>query len=359
VKEALMNDIKYVGMDVHKSSIVIAVLNSEGKLAMESILETKARTVVDFIKGLRGTINLTIEEGTHAAWLYDLLKPLVAKLIVCDPRQNKLMQSGNKSDRIDARRLAELLRNGSLRSVYHGEQTTKVLKELVRNYECLLSDSTRVKNRLKSIFRSRAIECEGRVLYQVSQREEWLKTLKEKGARSRAQSLMLQLDSLNKLIKEALSAMVEESQRHPAYKILDSIPMFGEIRVAQVIARIASPHRFRSKRQLWKYCGLAVVTHSTSDYEIVDGHKRKSKRQPMTRGLNQDCNKKLKQVFKAAAVDASWRGNPFKTYYEKMVERGIRPEMAKLTLARKMAAVALALWKNHQPFDAAKLERAD
>ena len=83
--------------------------NSSGKLVMESIIETKAITILEFVHGLRGSLHLTFEEGTWAAWLYDLLKPHVAKLVVCDPRRNGYLKQGSKSDRIDARKLAELL----------------------------------------------------------------------------------------------------------------------------------------------------------------------------------------------------------------------------------------------------------
>ncbi len=94
----------YVGLDVHKASICIAVLNAEGKLAMESVIETSAATILDFLKGLRGQVEVTFEEGTHAAWLYDVLMRTTAKVIVCDPRKNRLLSDGNKSDKVDARK---------------------------------------------------------------------------------------------------------------------------------------------------------------------------------------------------------------------------------------------------------------
>ena len=103
-------DVKYVGMDVHKEAIAIAVLNGAGKLVMESIIETKASTILQFIQGLRGDLHVTLEEGTWAAWLYDLLKPHVTEVVVCDPRKNALLKEGNKSDKIDARKLADLLK---------------------------------------------------------------------------------------------------------------------------------------------------------------------------------------------------------------------------------------------------------
>ena len=99
----------YVGMDVHQASIVIVVLNGAGKVVMEMIIETGADTVRGFIKQLRGKVYVTFEEGTQANWLYDVIRPLVTEVVVCDPRHNKLLQSGNKSDRVDARKLAEFV----------------------------------------------------------------------------------------------------------------------------------------------------------------------------------------------------------------------------------------------------------
>src|SRR5215472_13621439 len=105
-----MSSEKYIGMDVHQATISVAVRDSQGKLIMESILETKASTILEFVAGLRGTLLVAFEEGTSAAWLYDLLKPHVAKVLVCNPRKNAALKDGSKSDRIDARKLAELLR---------------------------------------------------------------------------------------------------------------------------------------------------------------------------------------------------------------------------------------------------------
>ena len=115
----------YVGMDVHQASTSIAVMNGRGKLISESLIETKAQTIVDFLKGLSGEVLVTFEEGTQAAWLYDIIRPQVAELVVCNPHHNHLLKSGNKSDRVDARKLAQLLRAGMLQPVYHGEHGTR------------------------------------------------------------------------------------------------------------------------------------------------------------------------------------------------------------------------------------------
>src|SRR5216684_7979161 len=128
-----MESVKYVGLDVHRDTISVVVLDEDGKMVMQTILATHAAALLDFVGGLRGSVHITFEEGTHSAWLHDLLVRRVARVVVCDPRQNALLKAGNKSDKIDARKLAELLRAGLLSPVYHGESSTRTLQELVRS----------------------------------------------------------------------------------------------------------------------------------------------------------------------------------------------------------------------------------
>jgi hypothetical protein len=146
---------KYIGMDVHQASISISVRDTTGKRVMECVIETKASTILEFIQGLRGSLRVTFEEGTSAAWLYDLLKPHVAQVVVCDPRKNALLKAGNKNDRVDARKLSELLRAGLLTPVYHGDSGVRTLRELSRSYLTITKDLTRVMNRLKALYRPR------------------------------------------------------------------------------------------------------------------------------------------------------------------------------------------------------------
>ena len=134
-----MNLLKYIGMDVHKAMTVIAVLNTVGKVVQETIIETKADAILDLIKGQRGTLHVAFEEGTQAAWLYDLIQPHVASVVVGDPR--KITSQGRKADKPDAKRLAELLRTNSLSPVYHGERSTRALKELARSHVAMVGDS--------------------------------------------------------------------------------------------------------------------------------------------------------------------------------------------------------------------------
>jgi transposase len=351
-----MDNTKYIGMDVHKESISMAVRNSAGKVVMECVIETKANLILQFVDGLRGDVQVTFEEGTWAAWLYDLLKPHVTKLVVCDPRRNALLQEGNQNDRVDARKLAELLQNNQLRSVYHGDHGLRTLKELVRSYLTVTKDLSRVMTRVKAIYRSWAIACTGKQVYASRHRAEWLAKISEPGVRRRAEFYYQQLDALRVLRQEVRRDLLAESKKHQAWKRLCQIPSIGPIRAAVLLGILQTPHRFRTKRQLWTYSGFGVEVHSSADHEVIKGQLQRKKKHIEIRGLNENCNHDLKNLFKGAAIVAATKPGPFAEFYAALLAKGMRPEMARLTLARKIATIALIVWKRGVCFDANHLK---
>ena len=351
-----MSQEKYIGMDVHQATISVAVRDVQGKLIMESLLETKATTILEFVQGLRGTLALTFEEGTSAAWLHDLLKPHVSRLVVCDPRKNALLKDGNKNDRVDARKLAELLRTNQVKSVYHGEHGTRALKELGRSYLTLTQDTTRVMNRIKSVYRSWALPCAGTSVYTRRHRAEWLAKLVEPGVRIRAEHLYQQLDSLEPVRQAARRELLRESGKHAAVKLLRQIPAIGPIRSALLVALLQTPHRFRTKRQLWAYSGLAVQTYDSGEFRFVRGKLHRNRERITVRGLNRNHNHDVKNLLKGAAISAIGHPGPLQDFYAALVEKGMRPSMARLTLARKIAAITLIMWKKGVSFDPKQLQ---
>src|ERR1700722_1560193 len=194
-----------------------------------------ASTTIRRVRGLRGGLCVTFGEGTTAAWLYDLVKPQVAQVVVCDPRKNALLKAGNKNDRVDARKLSELLRAGLLAPVYHGDSGVRTLRELSRSYLAITKDLTRVMNRLKGLYRSWAIPCAGEKVYSPRHRSGWLEQLSEGGVRRRAEQMYQQLDALAQIRREVRRELLTESRKHPAHQLLRQIPTLGPIRVALLI----------------------------------------------------------------------------------------------------------------------------
>jgi transposase len=229
------------------------------------------------------------------------------------------------------------------------------LRELVRAYRNVVEDSTRVMQRLKALFRARAIRAPGQRLYNPKHRAEWLAKLSGRGVVFRAEALYAELDVLRELRPKAKAAMVAEARRDPAWAALRSIPFFGPVRVAVLLATLRTPWRFRTKRNLWSYAGLAVVTHTSSEFVIVRGQPVRRKRRPLTRGLNRNHNPIVKDVFQSAAAAGRARPGPLQDFYRGKIEGGMDEALAQVTLARKLAAVTLRLWKRGEYFDPEKL----
>lgn len=343
---------KYVGLDVHQATTVTTVREESGRVLARSVVPTDAAALVEYFRGMRGTIYVAFEEGTQAQWLHDLLAPIVHQVVVCNRRGQT--QHGNKGDQSDADEISDLLRCGRLRAVYHGGTDRATLKELARTYSNLVEDSTRVMQRLKALFRARGIRTPGTSVYQERGRSAWLRQLPDDGVRFRARTLYAELAVLQALRPEAKQAMLRAARRDPAWAVLRTIPYLGPVRVAVLLATLQTPWRFRTKRHLWAYAGLAVVVRTSAEYEL-DGQRRRRRRAAMTRGLNRNHNRVVKDVFKGAATAAAARAGALQDWYQGLLQRGMREELARVTLARKLAALTLRLWKRGDRYDATQL----
>jgi transposase len=348
-----MEGFKYLSIDLHIASITYLLMSAAGRVLQQSVIPTSAASLRKLMKGIRGQIIVTFEEGTLSQWAYEIIQPLVHQVIVCNPRRNKLLEEGSKADKIDCRKLADLLRTGMLKAVYHGSNKNRLLKELTAFYIAIVSDTTRAMSRLKAVFRSRGIQTGGRSIYYPKNRDIWLSKLDRPEKRERAEMIYKQLDFLRDLRREAKKKMLAAARAEKAvYRLLMSVPGLGPIRVAILMAIVVTPYRFRTKRQFWTYSGLSVITRTSSDYEHLPGGRiRRIRRQTDTRGLTREFNHLLKYVLKGAASDAI-RREPFKSFYKKRLENGTAPELARLTVARKIGAIVLALWKKGELFHA-------
>jgi transposase len=212
-------------------------------------------------------------------------------------------------------------------------------------------------NRLKALYRSWAIPCAGQCVYAPRYRSEWLAKITEAGVRRRAEIYYQQLDALRSLREQVRRELLAEGRKHSAMKLLRQIPSIGPIRAVLLIALMQTPHRFRTKRQLWAYCGLALKTSTSGEYRIVKGQLKRSKEFLAIRGLNTNHNHDLKNIFKGAATRAAAVPGPFQEFHAGLVARGMKPTMARLTLARKIAAITLIVWKKGVHFDAEHLKQ--
>jgi len=290
---------RYIGLDAHVQSCTFVVMSAAGKRLREQVVETNAEALQDFIRSVTGQKHLCVEEGAMSEWMYELFEPLVDEIVVVVPERSK----GNKNDSKDAWARAEQLRCGSIqRAVYKAPQKFTALREAVRAYEISQRDMIRAKNRVNAIYRSRGFSGMGAEVYDIEKRKEWLEKLP---SHRRALALLLstQLDGLQDAHKRAEDWLREEAKR----------------------------------------VALGIVTHSSSDWgrNSQGAWERRQTAQP--RGLNRNRNPILKRVFRGAAdaVINTLPKHPLHVAYQRALAAGTKPNWARLTLARRLAACGI------------------
>jgi transposase len=351
---------RYIGLDAHAASCTLAVVGPSGKHISCHVLETRANVLVDLIKTIARPRHLCFEEGTHSGWLYEILSPHLDETVVTGLMERR-GRNGVKDDERDAFVLAEKLRTNSIETrVFKDVGRYGKLREISHAYGMLVRDSVRVQNRVRSLYRSRGIETPGDGIYDAERRAEWIAKLPPK-SQPVAQLMVQQYDAVENLRADGEKQMRIEARQHPVTRRLETIPGIGPIRAAQLVPIIVSPHRLRTKRQLWKYAGLAIVTRSSSDW--VKGKDGGWSRQTVqqTRGLNRTHNGTLKCIFKGAATTVIGRADadcPIYQHYRSMIDNKTKPNLAKLTIARQIAAIALAVWKKEEVYAPAKVKKS-
>lgn len=337
-----------IAFDIGSEVSAVCALRRNGKVLFEELVSTRISELKSVLKPVPHPKRVVFEECPQASWLYAELKDEADEILICDPRKNQGLSSGRKSDRSDARNLAERCLQGGLSRVWHGGEDLARLRESVGHYSSLTQHSTRLKNQFKAILRARGVRG-GRNPYGAE--ESLLKQLPSETQQ--------QLHSLSKIIavlteerKVALREMVRLARKHKCYEALRTVPAVGPVFCAMLLAIIGDPERFRTRRQLWAYGGLSILTHETGEYRVRDGLIERKRAQSRTRGLTRTFNRPLKCVFKQAAITLS--RSAWKEHYEELLSRSSNRNNAQLTIARKFAAVVLQVMKKREPYDVAK-----
>lgn len=343
---------RYIGLDAHAASCTLGIIGPSGRHLREQVVETNGEALVGAICsiGSQRYRHLCIEEGELSGWLYELLKPHVARVIVAQA----MRQSGPKNDAIDAFGWAERLRTNAIRTaVFKAPEQYATLRELARTYRLVVNDVVRAKNRLKSLYRRRGIAVSGNGIYGEANRAGWLEQLPASALVS-GKAFFAEVDGLTALKQQVHGELVAEASRHAVVRLLQTVPGVGPLRAAQLVPIVVTPHRFRTSRQFCAYCGLAIVMRTSSDWVQLPDLSWTRAKISNTRGLNKNRSPVLKEVFKGAAttVIAQPPGSgALRDKYQRLLDGGTKPNLAKLTIARKIAAIVLRIWKDGNRYD--------
>jgi len=316
----------YIAVDWAQSNMAIAHLTGGSNRASVRDVPTSLEDLKDYLKSLRGSKILTIEETTTSHWLYVELYGLVDKIVICDPYKNKLLSLGAKNDKADAIKLVTLLKSDSLKPVFHSLDELVKLRKLVSSYEDLIKRGVRLKNQKSAIFRSVGLSSQDAMPGENDIEHFVLR---------RINSAIDAYEGDRKFYEEEFERLFK---RFTMLRWLRQIPGIGVIGAVKIAAAVVDGSRFPDDRKFHTYCGLAM-------HALQSGGKDYGRRKPRYR-------RDLKAVFKTAALAAITHDNEFTEYYRYLIQEKRYPDhQARHAVARKIATAVYGVMKNKQKYN--------
>lgn len=321
-----MNDTIYdhnIAIDWSIKNMAIARMTTKSNKITVIDVPSDIKELQIYLGNLKGTKILTIEETTTSQWLYTELKDSVDKILICDPYRNRLLSEGPKTDKIDARKLVQLLKSGLLKEVYHSSEKFLNLRRLVSAYEDLTKAGVRLKNQRSSLLRA------------CGKQDDKKESIKLK---SQAEQYVLEcLDRQVILYEEEKKGYEKEfrnlSRKYAEIRHQETLSGIGVINAVKIVARVVSPHRFETNGKYLSYTGLIKL-------DKISGGRSYGKKNPR-------YSRQLKCVYKTGTVAAIGGNNPINDYYEYLIqEKGYPEYKARHKACRRLAILSLGVFKS-------------
>ena len=329
----------YIGLDAHSKTCTGVVTDATGKILLKRILPTTERELISFVNSVKKPRVLAFEETNIAQWLYVLLKDKVDNLKIAHaPHLSK--QKGAKTDYIDAIRLANEMRLGTITNVFHEEGPIFELRSLVKSHQDFTRDLVRTKNRYKAFLRSRGLFVQGKKVFDD---EELPAGIDKVNDRFIAENVFEQIRSITEIKDSYEKKLAAIAKSWPVIRKICDIPGISYIRATMIVAKVCSGERFSDKHKFWAYCSLVRHT-AVSDGKIYGSRKAKGQSD-------------LKDVFMGAATSVLAGNSSLRVYYDRLRSKGVGDRDAKKAVARKIAAISLMIMKTGARYDEYHLDK--
>jgi len=329
----------YIGLDAHSKTCTGVVFDQAGRMISKAHFPTTEKELIRFVDSVPKPKVLAFEELNIAHWLFLLLKERVDDIQIAHAA-HLTKQRGPKTDFVDAVRLANELRLGTITRVYHSDNRIYDLRSTIAAYQDFTKDLVRAKNRYKSFLRSRGFFKDGAQVYKD---EDFVKSIDKAGDKFLAQGLFDQVTQMTALKERVEKRIAAEVKSIPLALKLCEIPGISYIRAATIIATVVSGSRFANKHKFWSYSML--VRHCAVSDGVTYGHKKAQ------------GNRDLKTVFMGAATSVLMGTSSLRKYYDRLRSKGLSDREAKKTVARKIASIALMTMKKGVAYDEHHFEK--
>lgn len=342
----LLNE-AYIGLDIHANKSVFGVIDMNGRQVGHQKLATEAKHLIGWLKQLPARRKyLAMEEGPLTQWIHWQLLDHVDKLIVCDPKQNYwISRPRQKTDAVDAIKLARLLRMGELKAVWHPSKKNSraLFAAAARHYTLMRSHQTRLKQQLKAFYRRWGVlRVEGETIYGKSTRQRYLDQVVDDSIYRQLTNFYTLLDQAVEAQKAAKTQLFQMGTAYPEIEEFLKVPGVGPIGSHIFSAIVQTPHRFPTIQHLWSWSRLSITDRSSDGKPL--GYQR----------LDPNGRSELKDLsyraWKAGACQQE-DSNEVKRFYERSLQQSNSPNNARLNTQRKILHVLWTIWRKGIPYD--------
>lgn len=330
----------YVGLDVHSRQSSLCILNSSGGIVNQIQLKGPRSTVVDRLRQLDQPFAICYEASCGYGHLYEALRPLAAHVAVAHPGKLRLIyRSKRKNDRVDAQKLAKLLLLDMVPPVHVPNIDVRAWRSLIILRQRVMAQVVRAKNQVRAVLRENDIT--GPKWLWSKKKLAWLQSLElHPVARLRLELAVEEFKSLDQKIKRLEAELQKYADRHPAVRLLMTIPGVG-IRTAETfVAWVDDIARFRRTRQLGAYFGLVPCQDASADKNRL-GH------------ITRDGPPVMRKLICEAAWTAVKKCPAFKRFFERiMADKPERKKIAIVAASHRMIRVMGAMMRSGAAYDA-------
>jgi len=332
----------FVGLDVGSSRCQQTVLNGDGTVRFSRAVPTGEQQLRSAFTALGADVRVHLEAGELADWTRSILAPLVSQVVVSHPRTlTWIAKDSNKTDAIDARKLADLLRLNLVHPIYcENSDDRRTFKHLVTHYEQLSREQARLKAKIKARLRTLGIIRRDARVFSPAGRDELLARLTEPAIKQMLAQSFAILRQMLESLAAAKQALVAAAAKFPEVRLLQSAPGVGIVTACRFVAYVQTPRRFSNKHKLWRYARLGVTRRESNGKRLA--HPRLD---AAGVGSLKDVSRKVFEAARRTKTD-----NSFKRCYEHSLATTKNAVHARLTTQRKVLATLRAMWLSMQPY---------
>lgn len=341
----------YVGLDYHKRYTVASAMNEAGQIVWEERLEHRYGSGVfeRFFERLAGPGQVVFEASLNWSWLYEVLEQIkgIERIVMASPYQTRIIAAAQiKTDKLDARKLAMLLKADLIPAVHIPDRATRARKDVLRQRIFLVRQRTRIRNRIHQLLGRQHNLAMPQVsdLFGAKGRAALNKVLLADPDDALLRQNLAVMDTLNEQIKQEEKRIALDGAGDPDIEWITSVPGIGLILGNVIATEIDGVKRFVSADKLCAYAGLVPSTQSSGD-KTFHGRTLSA------------CNKWLKWAF----VEASWVAVGCSEYfggiYRAHRARGKKATIGIMIVARRMCRIVWQLLKEHRGYENRPVQR--